>query len=139
MALDYDSLGRLIELVGCAYRKGQDWKAHCPCCGGTGLAKVLKNKGVGMLTPTVGRIVHYVNLGDKDGKYPPQVQAAVITGVYKRDPDGVVSRANDGIGQSDITEVDLKVFYKTELFDCEKVPLRQNSEQRGCWDWPPKI
>ena len=27
------------------------------------------------MKPTVGRIVHYTNLGDKDGKYPPQIVA----------------------------------------------------------------
>jgi hypothetical protein len=32
------------------------------------------------MSPSVGRIVHYTNLGDKDGKYPPEQQAAMITG-----------------------------------------------------------
>ena len=90
-------------------------------------------------TPTVGRIVHYTNLGDKDGKYPPQVQAAVITGVYRRDPDGVVAIANDGIGQEDITEVDLKVFYRAGLFDVQKVPQKSEPTNRGVWDWPPRV
>jgi hypothetical protein len=91
------------------------------------------------MTPTVGRIVHYTNLGDKDGKYPPQVQAAIITGVYCRDPDGNVAVANDGIGQSDITEVDLHVFYRTGDFFMEKVPQKTTSDQRGAWDWPVKV
>lgn len=89
--------------------------------------------------PSVGRVVHYTNLGDKDGKYPPQVQAAIITGVYRRAPDGEVFLANDGIGQGDIMEVDLKVFYRTGLFDTFKVPQKETSDQRGCWDWPTKI
>ena len=29
------------------------------------------------MIPTVGRIVHYTNLGDADGKYPPEQQAAI--------------------------------------------------------------
>lgn len=33
------------------------------------------------MIPTVGRIVHYTNLGDKDGKYPPEQQAAIVTKV----------------------------------------------------------
>jgi hypothetical protein len=37
------------------------------------------------MKPTVGRIVHYTNLGDRDGKYPPEIQAALITGL---NPDG---------------------------------------------------
>ena len=36
------------------------------------------------MKPTVGRIVHYTNLGDADGKYPPEQQAAIITKVIKR-------------------------------------------------------
>lgn len=106
------------------------------------------------MKPTVGRIVHYTSLGDKDGKYPPQVQAAIITGIYKRVPmfgslhavdsppmDYALERVNDGVGlpQDDVsTVVDLKVFYKTGLFDCEKIPMRETSDQRGCWDWPPR-
>jgi hypothetical protein len=88
--------------------------------------------------PSVGRIVHYVNLGDKDGKYPPQVQAAVITGIYRATPNGV-ERVNDGVGEpgDDILRaVDLKVFYKTGLFDCEGIPQKTETDQRGCWEWP---
>lgn len=101
-----------------------------------------------MQRPSVGRIVHYTNLGDKDGKYPPQVQAAVITGIYKivdhEDTaiDFTLERVNDGVGKPEdkiSNLVDLKVFYKTGLFDCENIPLKQASEQRGCWDWPQTI
>lgn len=91
------------------------------------------------MIPTVGRIVHYTNLGDKDGKYPPQVQAAIITGVYRRDLEGNVFRADDGIGQSDITEVDLHVFYRTGDFFMEKVPQKSEPTNRGVWDWPAKV
>lgn len=100
------------------------------------------------MRPTVGRIVHYVNLGDKDGKYPPQVQAAVITGIYRWVPDEnpdyphKLERVNDGVGTQEdriADQVDLKVFYKTGLFDCEKMPKRETSDQRGCWDWPPRV
>jgi len=103
------------------------------------------------MRPSVGRMVHYVNLGDKDGKYPPQVQAAVITGIYRfvsfgtSNSDDIhegLERVNDGVGSPEdkISDfVDLKVFYKTGLFDCEKIPHREVSDQRGCWDWPPRV
>mgnify|MGYP003441985767 CR=1 FL=1 len=94
------------------------------------------------MRPSVGRLVHYVNLGDKDGKYPPQVQAAVITGIYRIVSPDKRERINDGVGGPDdlVSEnVDLKVFYKTGLFDCENIPLRGTSDQRGCWDWPPRV
>ncbi len=97
------------------------------------------------MKPTVGRIVHYTNLGDKDGKYPPQVQAAVITAIYKivdhEDTaiDFTLERVNDGVGTPEdkiSNNVDLKVFYTSGLFDTPKVPKRETPDQRGCWDWP---
>lgn len=77
------------------------------------------------MKPTIGRIVHYTNLGDRDGKYPPTVQAAIITGVNE---DGTVS---------------LHVFYKTGQFDlasCQQTEAVAGSEDaRGRWSWPPRI
>lgn len=70
--------------------------------------------------PTVGRIVHYTNLGDKDGRYPPEQQAAMITGV---NDDGSVS---------------LKIFSKTGIFDMSAVPFSEEYA-RGHWSWPPRI
>jgi len=74
--------------------------------------------------PTIGRIVHYTNLGDRDGKYPPQVQAAIITAVI--DPEWV----------------SLHVFYKTGQFDlaeCQRTDAAAGSEDaRGRWCWPAR-
>jgi hypothetical protein len=70
--------------------------------------------------PTVGRIVHYTNLGDSEGRYPPEQQAAVITGVNE---DGTVS---------------LKIFYRTGIFDMPSVPY-SGEYQRGHWTWPPRL
>jgi hypothetical protein len=99
------------------------------------------------MRPTVGRIVHYVNLGDKDGKYPPQVQAAIITAIYEdtnpQDPDTVVlKRVDDGVGTAEMrisNHVDLKIFYTSGFFNCPKIPKRTSPEQRGCWDWLPRV
>lgn len=71
------------------------------------------------MKPTVGRIVHYTNLGDKDGRYPPETQAAIITAVNE---DGTCA---------------LKIFYKTGIFDMPAVPQSEES-QRGHWNWPPR-
>jgi hypothetical protein len=74
------------------------------------------------LKPSVGRIVHYTNLGDKDGKYPPEQQAAIVTRV--RDPEkGLVA---------------LHTFYPTGQFDMDNVPYSEEYA-RGCWSWPPKV
>lgn len=69
--------------------------------------------------PSVGRIVHYTNLGDKDGKYPPETQAALITGVNE---DGTCA---------------LHIFYKTGQFDMAAVPFSE-APQRGNWNWPAR-
>ena len=73
---------------------------------------------------TVGRIVHYTNLGDRDGKYPPEVQAALITGV---NADGTVA---------------LHVFYKTGQFDMPRVEFTAETAgsegARGKWAWPAR-
>ena len=73
------------------------------------------------MNPTVGRIVHYTNLGDKDGRYPPEQQAAIITGVYQ----------NPNV-------VDIHIFYRTGQFDMKEVPFSETYE-RGHWSWPPKV
>jgi hypothetical protein len=70
------------------------------------------------MKPTIGRIVHYTNLGDKDGRFPPETQAAIITGV---NDDGTVA---------------LHIFYKTGQFDMPAVPYSE-TPARGHWNWPP--
>lgn len=73
------------------------------------------------MKPTVGRIVHYTNLGDKDGKYPPEQQAAIITRV-RDEEKGLVA---------------LHIFYPTGQFDMDSVPFSETYE-RGHWSWPPR-
>ena len=80
------------------------------------------------MTPTIGRIVHYTNLGDRDGKFPPQVQAAIITGVSD---------------DADIFDVSLHVFYRTGQFDISSVAFTDepagSEEARGMWSWPVQV
>lgn len=76
------------------------------------------------MKPSIGRIVHYTNLGDRDGKYPPEVQAALIT------------KVGDG------NKVHLHIFYPTGQFDradVDRAPdgVEAGSEgARGLWQWP---
>lgn len=76
------------------------------------------------MKPSIGRIVHYTNLGDRDGKYPPEVQAALIT---KLNADGTVA---------------LHIFYPTGQFDMASVQFTDaaaGSElARGKWAWPAR-
>lgn len=77
------------------------------------------------MNPSIGRVVHYTNLGDRDGKYPPTIQAAIITGL---NDDGTVA---------------LHVFYRTGQFDlatCHFTEATAGSEEaRGKWSWPVKV
>ena len=73
-----------------------------------------------MQKPGLGRIVFYTNLGDRDGRYPPEQQAAMVTGV---NDDGTVS---------------LTIFYKTGIFMMPTVPFSEDYE-RGHWSWPPRV
>jgi hypothetical protein len=68
--------------------------------------------------PGIGQIVHYTNLGDAEGKYPPETQAAVVTG---HNADGTVA---------------LKILYRTGIFDMQSVPYGA-VPTRGHWNWPP--
>ena len=74
------------------------------------------------MKPSIGRIVHYTNLGDRDGKFPVTVQAALIT---KLNDDDTVA---------------LHVFYPTGHFDLAAAQFTEavagSEEARGKWSWP---
>lgn len=82
------------------------------------------------MIPTVGRIVHYTNLGDADGKYPPEQQAALIT---KAKEVGVSSPRDE-----DRFRVSLHIFYETGDFYMIDVPFSE-TYKRGHWTWPTKV
>lgn len=77
------------------------------------------------MKPTVGRIVHYTNLGDRDNVYPPEAQAAIITKVHTDD------------------FVDLCIFYPTGWFfrqRVEKTGAKAGTDDaRGRWNWPERV
>ena len=83
------------------------------------------------MKPTVGRIVHYTNLGDKDGRYPPEQQAAIVTGIYPEHPEGTQETHGP-------MHADIHIFYKTGEFNMQGVPFSETYE-RGHWSWPPRI
>lgn len=87
------------------------------------------------MIPTVGRIVHYTNLGDRDGKYPPEVQAALITKVVPH----AAPRSN-APAEENRYEVSLHIFYADGEFNMRDVPFTHaeagSEDARGKWAWP---
>jgi hypothetical protein len=74
--------------------------------------------------PSVGRIVHYTNLGDADGKFPPETQPALVVRVHPRGALG------------------LWVFYPGGFFYMDSVEMADPTApdpQRGRWSWPTII
>lgn len=74
------------------------------------------------MKPTIGTIVHYTNVGDRDGNYPVTVQAAIITANLKDDNMLVM----------------LHVFYAAG--ECNTMALfteeaAGSEEARGKWTW----
>lgn len=99
------------------------------------------------MNPSVGRIVHYTNLGDAEGKYPPQAQAAIITAIYDEIPplggagETTFKRVDSGLPQDakvSSTKVDLLILYPTGQFSMQKVPFSEQPLTRGHWNWPPR-
>jgi len=80
------------------------------------------------IKPTIGRIVHYVSLEDVDGKYPPEVQAAIITKVK------ALPAWEPNTREEDRYFVSLHVFYDTGDFFVRRVPFSGDYE-RGHWTW----
>lgn len=83
------------------------------------------------MVPMVGDVVNYTNLGDKDGVYPPEQQAAVITGVQR--VAGLIGAEHEESNY----KVWLTVLYRTGTFLMEGVPYSEKF-QRGHWTWRPE-
>jgi hypothetical protein len=90
------------------------------------------------MKPTVGRIVHYTSLGDRDGKYPPEIQAAMVTKVTFRPPPVDEPRKDAEVNY----QVSLLAFYPTGQFamlDVEFTSEAAGTEAaRGKWAWPAR-
>jgi hypothetical protein len=90
--------------------------------------------------PSVGRIVNYTNLGDRDGRYPPEAQAAIITKVVD-----IFALSPPLLQEDDENryKVSLRVFYEMGDFAMINVPFTTEAPvsegARGKWAWPPRV
>jgi hypothetical protein len=75
--------------------------------------------------PSVGRVVHYTNAGDRDGQVPAADQQIIAALITKVNDDGTVA---------------LTTFYPTGQFDLPAVTFFDGAagteEARGKWAWP---
>jgi len=68
--------------------------------------------------PTIGRIVHYVSYGSKDGRYDSTCRAAMVT---ESRPSG---------------ELGLCVMNPTGVFFDRQVSQSEGDHRGGTWHWP---
>ena len=98
------------------------------------------------MKPSVGRIVLYTNLGDRDGKYPPEAQAAIITKVSDPWKDATEQERKDALADAADEHryiVSIRVFYEMGDFAMVNVPFTTEAPAsecaRGKWAWPPRV
>lgn len=71
-----------------------------------------------MSVPTIGRIVHYVSYGSKDGRYESTCRAALVT----------ETRESGELG--------LAVLNPTGLFFDRQIRQSEDEHTGGTWHWP---
>ncbi len=76
------------------------------------------------MTPSVGRIVHYVSRGSADGVFLPVCRAAIVTDVDA----GGVSNA-----------VSLAVLNPTGMYFDQGITQSENGREGGTWHWPERV
>ncbi|WP_318205387.1 hypothetical protein [Streptomyces sp. SCL15-4] len=85
------------------------------------------------MTPSVGRVVHYVSYGTPGGEYTSQCRAAVITEVGEW-PEGVSEEDRHNIA----VPIGLAVLNPTGVFFDRKVMQSEVGREGGTWHWPER-
>lgn len=84
------------------------------------------------MTPSIGRIVHYVSYGTPGGEYTSQCRAAVVTEVGQ-----VFVPAGDPAPAG--TPVSLAVLNPTGMFFNRGVLQDEDQHAGGTWHWPERV
>lgn len=92
------------------------------------------------MTPSVGRIVHYVSRGSADGVFKPECRAAIIAAVYGPDHPHPLSEINEALEYG--TEIGaewvaLVVFNPEGLYFNDA--CHSERKDRGTWHWPELV
>lgn len=92
------------------------------------------------MTPSVGRIVHYVSYGTPGGEYTSQCRAAIIAGLGELLPYPQHGAGPDDLDEDGAQLADLCVLNPTGLFFNEGVPQDERPERSGgTWHWPERV
>lgn len=86
------------------------------------------------MTPSVGRIVHYVSYGTPGGEYKSQCRAAIITEVGDF-PPGVSEADKRNIA----VPVGLAVLNPEGMFFNRAVMQAEADHVGGTWHWPERV
>lgn len=81
------------------------------------------------MTPSVGRIVHYMSYGTPGGEYTSQCRAAVITAV----------RVTVAGHERGAPYVDLCVLNPEGMFFNRNVSYAEVEHSGGTWHWPERV
>lgn len=89
------------------------------------------------MVPSVGRIVHYTSLGDKDDKYPPPALAAIITAVLPIVEFGPHCLPLAERPEENRVRISLHILYRTGMLNMDDAPWSE-TPKCGHWNWPPR-
>lgn len=81
------------------------------------------------MSPSVGRVVHYVSHGTPDGEFGKECRAAIVTAVKLTDP----------VPAHGMPYVDLCVMNPAGLFFNTQVRYDEKDWNGGTWHWPERI
>lgn len=100
------------------------------------------------MTPTIGRVVHYVSYGTPGGEYASECRAAIITGLHHSDAPGAPDWKGDTQQPAEGQEqpppyvdcIDICVLNPTGLFFNEGVKYDAAEKPKGgTWHWPERV
>jgi hypothetical protein len=73
------------------------------------------------MKPSIGRIVHYVSYGSKDGRYESTCRAAIVTEVHEDE------------------EIGLATVNPTGIFFDRRCRHAEDDHTGGTWHWPERV